>query len=221
MTHYRLVSFALCPFVQRSVITLNEKRVPHEIEYISLSDKPDWFLEMSPLGKVPVLVVDDETVLFESAVINEYLDEVTEGRMLPEDPLERARGRAWIELASSLIGAAYRLQIAKDAPSASEARAKVRDLLGKLEGALPEDGPFFYGVELSLVDCATAPALQRLTWIEDLDAELGLFESFEKVRRWRDALMARESVRKSTVEDIVDRFRDSVRRNESWIARAA
>lgn len=67
MPHFELVSFELCPFVQRSVITLNEKGVPFDIRYISLKDKPDWFLDISPLGKVPVLIVDEGTVLFESA----------------------------------------------------------------------------------------------------------------------------------------------------------
>ncbi len=71
-----LISFNLCPFVQRSVITLNKKGIDYKITYIDLADKPDWFLALSPLGKVPVLKHGDE-VLFESAVINEYLDEIT------------------------------------------------------------------------------------------------------------------------------------------------
>ena len=53
--NYRLVSFNLCPFVQRSVITLNEKNAKYEIEYIDRANKPDWFLKISPLGLVPVL----------------------------------------------------------------------------------------------------------------------------------------------------------------------
>ena len=69
-----LISFKLCPFVQRSVIVLLEKEAPFDITYIDLSNPPDWFKAISPMGKVPVLKVDD-TVLFESAVIMEYLDE--------------------------------------------------------------------------------------------------------------------------------------------------
>ena len=83
----RLVSFKICPFVQRAVITLKYRNVPFEITYIDLKDPPDWFQEISPLGKVPVLLVDDSP-LFESAVINEYLDEITGGGLLPSDPLE-------------------------------------------------------------------------------------------------------------------------------------
>ena len=57
MSNFRLISFELCPYVQRSVMTLREKKVAYDIDYIDLSDRPDWFVELSPLGKVPVLEV--------------------------------------------------------------------------------------------------------------------------------------------------------------------
>lgn len=67
-----LISHALCPYVQRAVIALNEKNVPFERIDIDLRKKPTWFLAMSPLGKTPVLTVDNQPI-FESAVICEYL----------------------------------------------------------------------------------------------------------------------------------------------------
>ena len=65
----KLISHKLCPYVQRAVIALNEKGVPFERIDIDLANKPDWFLKISPLGKVPVLLVataDGEAALFES-----------------------------------------------------------------------------------------------------------------------------------------------------------
>ena len=77
-----LVSFDLCPYVQRAAIALAEKGVPFERLDVDLSAKPAWFLALSPLGKTPVLSVDGEA-LFESAVICDYLDET----LLPQvDP---------------------------------------------------------------------------------------------------------------------------------------
>lgn len=224
MPTFKLISFDICPFVQRSAITLNEKDVPYEIEHIDLSNKPEWFLKLSPLGKVPVLVVDGEKVLFESAVINEYIDEITAAqpggrRMLPADPLERAYGRAWIEFASTMLGDSYRMQIAKDADALKLGRDEVRAKLERLERELPADGPFFYGPELSLVDTAVAPALQRHVWTEELAPELALFDDLPKVTRWRDAMLSRESVKRSTVPDVRERFRAYLARNEAWIAR--
>jgi len=58
MPSLKLISHPLCPYVQRAAIALNEKRVDFEREYIDLANKPDWFREISPLGKVPVLLVD-------------------------------------------------------------------------------------------------------------------------------------------------------------------
>src|SRR5215813_4768403 len=92
-----LLSHDLCPYVQRAVIALTEKGVPFDRVIIDLADKPDWFLAISPLGKVPLLKVGDE-VIFESAVILEYLEETQPNPLYPADPLARARHRGMIEL---------------------------------------------------------------------------------------------------------------------------
>ena len=78
----KLISHKLCPYVQRAVIALTEKGVPFERIDIDLGNKPDWFLKISPLGKVPVLrveTVDGEAVLFESNVICEYIEDTQAG----------------------------------------------------------------------------------------------------------------------------------------------
>lgn len=84
-----LVSHHLCPYVQRAAISLAEKGVPFERIAVDLAAKPDWFKRISPLGKVPLLVVrhdGDETVIFESAVILEFLEETQPGPLHPADP---------------------------------------------------------------------------------------------------------------------------------------
>ena len=117
MPNFRLISSKTCPYVQRSVMTLREKGIAYDIDYVDLSNKPDWFVELSPLSKVPVLEVtrDDgsKVVLFESVVINEFLDDATEGSMLPADPLDRARSRAWIEFGTAVLSDAFSVTSAK------------------------------------------------------------------------------------------------------------
>src|SRR5712675_1887394 len=99
-----LISHKLCPYVQRAVIALNEKGVPFERVDIDLANKQDWFLKLSPLGKVPVLIVrsdEGEVALFESNVICEYIEETQAGVKLHlENPLQRAQHRAWMEFGS-------------------------------------------------------------------------------------------------------------------------
>lgn len=225
MTDYRLVSFDLCPFVQRSVIVLEEKEIPYEIRYIDLADKPDWFLRISPLGKVPVLEVG-ETVLFESAVINEFLDETTTPRLHPRDPLRRAHNRAWIEVGSQLLGDSYHMMVATDEAAALKAVEAVRDKLGRFEEQ--QVGPQFNGEDFSLVDAAVAPGLQRLTWCERV-RPLGIFDDLPQVTAWRDALLVRPSVQRSTKPGLEELFveylkgRGSPTRNvePSWLGQAA
>ncbi len=93
---------------------LNEKEIPYEIEYIDLSNKPDWFLALSPTGKVPVILTPEGHRLFESAVINEYLDEMHAPHVMPSTPLGRAQDRMWQELIVGMYGDVYQLYSAAD-----------------------------------------------------------------------------------------------------------
>ena len=114
-----LISHKLCPYVQRAVIALNEKGVAFERVDIDLANKPDWFLKLSPLGKVPVLVVRSEAgevALFESNVICEYIEDTQGGAKLhPQDPLQRAQHRAWMEFGSTILGELWGLETTGDA----------------------------------------------------------------------------------------------------------
>ena len=202
---YKLVSFDVCPFVQRSVITLEEKGVPYEIEHIDLNNKPEWFMQLSPLGKVPILIVED-MVIFESATINEYLDETAPGRKLqPSDPLRRAHNRAWIEFTSTILVTRNHMQHAKTEQEPRKLAAVVNAQLARLEEQL-DNGPFFNGNGFSLVDAAAAPLFQRLTWLLELAPDLGVLDDLPKVTAWSEALLQRESVKRSTVADIRERY---------------
>ena len=72
---FKLCSFKTCPWVHRAAIVLQEKNINYDIEYINRDDRPDWFVSISPHSKVPVLIVNNETALFESNAIVEYFVE--------------------------------------------------------------------------------------------------------------------------------------------------
>src|SRR5262245_26558272 len=99
---FTLISHALCPYVQRAAIVLDEKGMPFTRRDVDLANKPAWFSAISPLGKTPVLLVN-ETPIFESAVICEYLDETLLPRLHPHAALQRARERGWMEFGSALL----------------------------------------------------------------------------------------------------------------------
>ena len=99
-----LISFKLCPFMQPSIITMLHKGIEHKLTYIDINDPPHWFEEISPTGQVPILRLDKDTVVFESAVINEFLNEEFNTGMMPSDPTQRALNRSWIQFCGSFFG---------------------------------------------------------------------------------------------------------------------
>ena len=186
-----LVSHALCPYVQRAAILLAEKGVPFERRDVDLSDKPQWFRAVSPLGKTPVLLVEG-TPVFESAVICEYLDETVAPRLHPEDPLQRARQRGWIEFGSAVLNGIGALYSAPDAPALHARIAELRTRFEQLELALGP-GPYFAGAGFGLVDAVFAPVFRYFDVIDRIE-DFGLWAGLPKVCRWREALARRPSV---------------------------
>jgi glutathione S-transferase len=210
-----LVSFDLCPYVQRAAIALAEKGVPFERRDVDLANKPEWFEAISPLGKVPLLQVDDE-VLFESAVIVEYLEETQAPRLHPAEPLVRARHRAWMEVGSSILADIWTLETTPDRAAFDAKALSLRDKFGRLEAVL-DRGPYFGGEHFSLVDAVFAPAFRYFD-VFDRFVDLGTFTDLPKVQAWRRALAARRSVKSAVVVDYEVRLEAFLRRQDSWLA---
>lgn len=191
MPSLTLVSHNLCPYVQRAIIVLGEQSIPHERRYIDLADKPDWFREISPLGKVPLLQVDG-TVIFESAVICEYLDEITPGSLHPVDPLQKAHHRAWVEFASAILNDIAGFYNAADAGAFLEKQDQLVARFQLLEQQL-EASPYFAGEDFSMVDAAFGPVFRYFDTFET-SCGLDLLSRFAKIGEWRRALAHRASV---------------------------
>jgi len=214
-----LISHHLCPYVQRAAIALREKDVPFERRNIDLANKPDWFLKLSPLGKVPILVVDNDVVLFESTVIAQYVDEITGGGLLSSDPLEKYSQLAWLEFASQTIAGIGRLYNADTRSAVDSARTNLEDKFQRLEENL-KDGPWFANENFTLVDAAFAPAFRYFDIIENLTG-FEFFAHTPKVARWRNALAARPSVINAVSEDYAERLLKFLAGRDSIIGRIA
>ncbi len=218
MPTLELVSHHLCPYVQRAAIALLEKGVPFSRTFVDLGDKPDWFNAVSPLGKVPLLRVDDKHVLFESAVICEYLDETLSGpRLHPNNPIERARHRAWIEFASATLNDIGGLYSASDVDGFARKRDDIASKMGWLEAALG-DGPYFSGARFSLVDAAFAPVFRYFDVFETF-VELGVFAGKPKLQSWRKALKERPSAAAAASPNYADRLRLFLKGRNSHLSR--
>jgi len=203
MAPLTLVSHPTCPYVQRAAIVLLEKGVPFERVDIDLDAKPEWFLAKSPLGKVPLLIVGDD-VLFESAVIAEYLDESTPNALHPAEPLLRAKHRALIEFGSTCLVDSYLLQVAKDEEAVRHTASNLRKKFAWVEQSI-SDGPFYAGDRFSLVDAAFAPVFRPLDLVQPF-FDLDLFADAPKVRAWSEQISARPSVQRAVPADYTDRL---------------
>ena len=194
----QLISHALCPYVQRAVISLAEKGVTAERIYIDLADKPGWFLAVSPLGKTPVLLVD-QAPIFESAAILEYLEETQPEPLHPDDALDRARHRAWMEFGSAVLNDIAEFYSASDNESFEKKIVALRSKFIRLEGQL-EAGPYFAGDRFSLVDVVFGPVFRYFDTFDQI-GDFGIFTGLVRVRAWRDALDQRDSIRSAVTSD--------------------
>jgi len=213
---FELISFKLCPYVQRSIITLLEKAVPFDINYIDLSNPPPWFLEISPMGKVPVLRVSD-SVLFESAVINEYLDEIHPPSLLPNDPLKKAHNRAWIEFASHLLSVIYKAVFTKEKQAFNQGIESLKNEMQPLEKMMG-DGPYFNGDAFSLVDTAFAPAFKHLSILDAIEP-LNLYAALPNIDHWKSNLLQRKSVQASVVDEFEPLYHDYLKANGVYLGK--
>ena len=220
-TKFMLCSFKTCPWVQRAAIVLRAKKIEYEINYIDRDNRPEWFLKVSPHSKVPVLVIDGKESLFESNAIAEYLDETVPPRLHPEDPLARARNRAWTDyvpdFAEAISSTAYsnsEEEFAKNAAGIAKPFAKLDEELVRRG----HSGPYFNGPKLSLVDAAYAPFLQRYTFMDHLKP-VGAMEKFPRLAAWRDALLATPAVKASTVPNIEAAWQENLILRKRWLAK--
>lgn len=197
-----LVSHYLCPYVQRAAISLAEKAMPFERVYVDLADKPAWFLDLSPLGRTPVLKVDDRAI-FESAVILEYLEETGPHPLHPADPLRRAEHRSWIEFGSAVLNDVAGLYSANDRAAFAAKAEALATKFTRLENHLG-DGPWFDG-DFSLVDAVFGPVFRYFD-VFDRIGDFGMLAGKPKVATWRKALAARPSVRHAVGADYESRL---------------
>lgn len=219
--HLKLVSFELCPYVDRSRIVLLEKGVPHDVAFIDLEAPPAWFLAVSPTGRVPLLLADDRPI-FESMVINEFIEDLHPSPpLLPRDPVDRAVARSWIVFANDeIMPSAYEAMVALAGGAGGDALARpigeLRDALARLEPQVARaGGPFFLGRDFSLADAAYAPFFRRWRVAERWDDAARLLSSLPAVSAWADALLARPSVAKAEPRDF------AARTKATYAARAA
>ncbi|BAY10099.1 glutathione S-transferase N-terminal domain-containing protein [Calothrix sp. NIES-2098] len=199
MAEITIYSAVVCPFAHRSRLVLLEKGIDFDLVEIDLQNKPANFTDISPYSKVPVIKHGNERV-WESAIINEYLDEVfPQPSLLPKDAISKAQARIWIDFANTRFVPAFSsllrsLDSQKQKEAAQELEQHLRFIENEALAKLSDNGPYWFGEAISLVDLTFYPWFERWAAIEQyrgfkLPAEL------TRIQKWWDAVSQRESVK--------------------------
>ena len=192
-----IYSSAGCPYAHRTRLTLLEKNVDFTLTEIDLENKPDWFTEISPLSKVPV-IQHGKNGVWESTIINEYLDEVfSNAPLMPIDPGERANARIWIDFGNvKFVPTFYKLLLNQEQEKQKEwAQQLHRHLLFmEQEGiGISSNGRYWLGESLSLIDLSFYPWFERWCVLEHYRA-FTLPSTCTRLKQWYSAMLTRKSV---------------------------
>ncbi|MGI9296729.1 MAG: glutathione S-transferase family protein [Gammaproteobacteria bacterium] len=213
----KVVSFKICPFVQRITALLEAKKIPYQIEFISLRDKPQWFLDISPHGQVPVLVADNGAAIFESDAIAEYLEEAYPPLRPGVPPEEKAAHRAWSYLATKHYLVQCGAQRSPDADTLKERGGKLGAAFDRMEARLG-DAPFFGGGDIGMVDIAWLTLLHRADIIKKR-AGYDFVGARPKLKKWQRNLMRTGLAEKSVAADFEETFAAFYLSDETFLGR--
>lgn len=213
MSEVELFSFEACPYAQRTRMMLIEKGIDYTLTEVDLYNRPDWWKELSPHGKVPLLRHNGD-IVYESRIINEYLEEVfPEPPLLPKDLMRRAKARIWIDYADTYLLPALHKLIADSGDEEKQAENKKvvseKFLFLEHEGLRKlGDGPFFLGEDISLVDLQFMPFIERFPCYQELWGA-SMPEECTRLRKWIETMEARTSHQKTvnSFEYHMERYR--------------
>lgn len=197
VVRFQIVSSKSCPFAQQACMALKEKGIAFSLVEINLDDQPGWFRALSPNGNVPLLR-DGDAVVYESAVIGEYLEDVcAEPPLMPAAALGRAKMRTWIGFANArFIPLVYELMIARERHVQERQAKLLLAVLNRMEVHLasPDAGRFWIGDQLTYADLAFYPHLERFNAVEHYRG-LVIPEEFRRLRDWLAMMGERQSAR--------------------------
>lgn len=158
----RVYSMRFCPYAQRALLVLTHKNIPHEVVNINLKNKPEWFLQKNPLGRVPTLEKDDR-IVYESAICCDYLDQVyPDNKLTPDDPYRQARDKMTVEVFSQFVSD-FQKMMSSPPQEKPESLQKIKNNLCEFESSLTaRQGAYFGGNAVQMLDFLLWPWFERI-----------------------------------------------------------
>ncbi|MBD2662994.1 glutathione S-transferase, N-terminal domain protein [Richelia sinica FACHB-800] len=212
MSELKLYFAKASTFSQRTRVVLLEKGIDFTSIDIDLQNKPEAFTQVSRYGKVPAIQHGDLEI-YESAIINEYLEEVfPQPALLPSDPGAKAVARIWIDYANTRFVPAFtKFLRGKDTQEQEQGRREFLESLLYIEqeglGKLSGNGAYWLGENLSLVDISFYPWFERLPVLEKF-RNFTLPTETPRIKQWWENLRDRDSIQQvaNPTEFYLERF---------------
>jgi glutathione S-transferase len=219
MANLKFITSKLSPFAHRVEMTLLEKNAKFEKQEVDLANKPDWFIKDAPMGKIPLLYIDDK-ILFESIAICEYLEEtIKENPLHPTDPYLKSWNRAWMEYLNGLVASCFGVAFATDKNILDD---KIIETYKKIEhlGKYINPKPFFNNNNLTLVDIFCATAFVPIMFLQK-NYKIQLFPENAIITNYYNHLSSLENLIKVVPTDYNNIFNNLLTRKNSYLLKIA
>ena len=211
----KLVTSKFSPYGHRVEMALLEKGLNYEKQDIDLSNKPEWFIKESPLGKAPILYVGNN-ILFESIVICEYLDELfPQNPLHSKDPIIKANHRSWMEYSSGMLASIFGMIFATDQESFDIKKAETMAKLAIFDKNI-KFNPYFDGDKFLMIDICMASVFRPLYFIDN-KFTLEIFDLYKSTATYVESLVTRGSLQKSIPDNYDEIFRSFLERKNSHL----
>jgi len=192
----KLLGSVASPYTRKVRVVLAEKKIDCDFEAVDVSPPENPVIALNPLGKIPTLLLDEGTALFDSRVIVEFLDSVSPiSRLIPDDNRERVAVRRWEALADGSLDAGLLIRYESLRPKKEQSKAWADKQTGKLTRGLAliatelGDKPWCHGDRYTLADIAVGCCLG---WVEfRKPAGIDWRSEYPNLRRFCDKLMER------------------------------
>lgn len=194
----KLIGSLASPYVRKVRVVFAEKKLDYGFVLENVWDADTTIAESNPLGKVPALLMDDGSVLFDSRVIVEYLDTLTPVcKLIPPGGRERSSVKCWEALADGILDAAVTVRLEKiQRPESQQSEAWIARQMNKVQAGLQQlsadlgEKPFCTGNQYTLADVAVGCTLG---WLSFRFPEIQWREDYHNLQRLFDKLSERPS----------------------------
>lgn len=198
----KLIGSVTSPYVRKVRVVLAEKKLDYSFELENVWASETTIHLANPLGKVPCLVMEDGSPMYDSRVIAEYLDTLTPVcKLLPPNGRERADVKVWEALADGVLDAAVLVRLEKTLrPAEQQSPDWIARQMGKVHAGLAVmsaelgESPFCKGNHYTLADVAVGCCLG---WLQFRFPEIGWRGDYANLARLFDKLSERASFKET------------------------